>query len=162
MLLYVYWDYSNIYIEAQNIAAATEKERYGDDVSYRLRLDFHNLMRLVRRDRAITKAVAAGSVPPEMREVWVQLEKEGVQTQILDRRTTGGSECDLPDVKLQWEMFRDALRSPRPGTVALMTGDGSGWAHDKGFLPTLQTIREKNWKVEVASWEHSCNRYLKE
>ncbi|ETW92147.1 MAG: hypothetical protein ETSY2_54375 [Candidatus Entotheonella gemina] len=46
--LYVYWDYSNIFIEAQYIAQATEKQ-YGEDVGYRVRLDFKNLMQLLER-----------------------------------------------------------------------------------------------------------------
>ena len=41
LLLCIYWDYS---IEAQNIAAATENEEFGDDVWFRVRLDFRNLM----------------------------------------------------------------------------------------------------------------------
>ena len=39
VMLYIYWDYSNIFIEAQHIAQTTEKE-YGDDACYRVRLHF--------------------------------------------------------------------------------------------------------------------------
>ena len=87
--LYVYWDYSNIFIEVQYIAQATEKQ-YGEDVGYRVRLDFKNLMQLIRKDRQVIKAVAAGSVPPEMKEVWKQLQMEGVRTEIIDRSRRGG------------------------------------------------------------------------
>ena len=83
-----------IFIEVQYIAQATEKQ-YGEDVGYRARLDFKNLMRLIRKDSQVIKAVAAGSVLPEMKEVWKQLQMEGVRIKIIDRSRMGGtmSEC---------------------------------------------------------------------
>ena len=45
----------NIYIEAQHIVQNTEKEEYGDDVGYQVRLDFKNLMQPVQEDRKVVK-----------------------------------------------------------------------------------------------------------
>ena len=64
--VFIYWDNSNIYISATEIAA----EREGPDARYRLRLHFRNLLRLASADRPIESAIAVGSVPPELRNVW--------------------------------------------------------------------------------------------
>ena len=58
-------------------------------------------------------------------------------------------------------MLHDAI-SMTPGTVIFLTGDGAEWAHGKGFLPTLQAMKQSRWKIELISWESSCNRWLKE
>lgn len=160
--IYVYWDYSNIYIEAQHIAQEKEATKYGEDVGFRVRLDFKNLMQLVRKDRKVRKAVAAGSVPPEMRDVWRQLQQEGVQTEIIDRSRMGGAEHNLPDMMLQWQMLYDLANADQPATVILLTGDGAGWDLGRGFLPTLRSMKRKGWSVELYSWERSCNQRLKE
>ena len=82
--IYIYWDHSNIFVEAQNVAEEIDND-LGEDVWKRVRIDFHNLLTLAHENRKVCKAVAAGSVPPEMKAVWKKLEAEGVQTEILDR-----------------------------------------------------------------------------
>ena len=75
VLVYVYWDHSNIMLEAQNIAQETESAELGVDVGRRLHLDFHNLLLLAHENIPLVKAVAAGSVPPEMETMWNRLEQ---------------------------------------------------------------------------------------
>ena len=72
--VFVYWDNSNIFISAQE--AATERE--GDAVRYRVRLHFRHLMELACAGRDIERAIAVGSIPPELRHVWNRLENEGI------------------------------------------------------------------------------------
>ena len=69
VLVYLYFDHSNIVIEARNIAHETEREELWGDVARRLRLDFHNLLLLAHENRPLAKVVAAGSVPPDMQRV---------------------------------------------------------------------------------------------
>ena len=109
----------------------------------------------------VAKAVAAGSVPPEMKEVWENLRSSGVRTEIIDRRETGNAERELPDLHLQREMLLDALLN-KPGTVVLLTGDSAGWAYNKGFLPVLKGMKQRGWHIEVLSWSHSCNTWLRQ
>ncbi len=63
----IYWDNSNIFHEAQRLA---EEQEDGLDARYRVRIHFANLLRLAHADRPVQKAVAAGSLPPEMRQLW--------------------------------------------------------------------------------------------
>ena len=75
----------------------------------------------------------------------------------------GGSERNVPDLYLQREMFRDALQMHKtPGTVVLLTGDGAGYYQGKGFLDVLEVLERAGWKIELLSWDRSCNVRLRE
>jgi hypothetical protein len=121
------------------------------------------MMELACEKRKVAKAVAVGSVPQEMKKVWKQMEEQGIRTEVIDRSEMGGSEKDLPDLKLQREMLLDGMTNHKtPWTVVLLTGDGAGWAYGKWFLPTLKGMKEGGWNIELISWSQSCNRWLRE
>ena len=80
--VFVYWDNSNVFHEAQRLA----EEREGTPgARYLVRIHFENLLRLAEAGRPLAKAVAAGSVPPEMRQLWNRMENRGVQVRLFDR-----------------------------------------------------------------------------
>ena len=145
VLVYVYWDHSNSFIEAQNIADEIEREKLGDDISR----------------MTVAKAVEAGSVPPEVRDHWKRMERQGIRTEVIDRNNYGGRERDVPDTILQREMLADACIN-EPATVILLTGDGAGWNVRKGFMNTLQCMKKRGWEVELLSWYQSCNARLRQ
>ena len=156
--VFIYWDNSNIYISAREIAA----EREGGDARYRLRLHFRNLLYLACADRPIERAIAVGSVPPELRHVWTRLENEGVNVELSERGALHGTEQGV-DQKLQSNMLRDALDyNGDPGIAVLLTGDGSGFYDGVGFHADLERMHRKRWRIEVLSWTYSCNRRMKE
>ena len=87
--VFVYWDNSNIFHEAQRLA----EEREGTPgARYLIRIHFENLLRLAEAGRPLAKAVAAGSVPPEMRQLWNRMENRGVQVRLFDRGERGRGE----------------------------------------------------------------------
>ena len=156
--VFIYWDNSNIYISATEIAA----EREGPDARYRLRLHFRNLLRLASADRPIESAIAVGSVPPELRNVWTRLENAGVKVELSERGALHGAEQGV-DQKLQANMLRNALDyNGDPGIAVLLTGDGSGFYDGVGFHADLERMHRKGWRIEVLSWTYSCNRRMKE
>lgn len=156
--VFIYWDNSTIYISAREIAA----EREGGDARYRLRLHFRNLLYLACADRPIERAIAVGSVPPELRHVWTRLENEGVNVELSERGALHGTEQGV-DQKLQSNMLRDALDyNGDPGIAVLLTGDGSGFYDGVGFHADLERMHRKRWRIEVLSWTYSCNRRMKE
>ena len=156
--VFIYWDNSNIFISAQEVAM----EHEGDAVRYRVRLDFHHLLELVRAGREIEHAVAVGSIPPELRHVWNRLENEGVTVQLLERGALQGREQGV-DQTLQIAMMRDAFDyNGDPGIAVLLTGDGSGFDDGVGFHADLERMRNRGWRIEVLSWRHSCNRRMRE
>lgn len=143
--VFIYWDNSNIFISAQQVAI----EREGESARYRMRIHFQNLLKLARADRLIEHAIAVGSIPPELRHVWNRMENEGVTVQLLERA-------------LQTAMLRDAFDyNGNPGIAVMLTGDGSGFDDGVGFHADLERMRRRGWRVEVLSWRHSCNRAMR-
>ena len=150
--VFIYWDNSNIFISAQQAAAAIE----GDAVRYRVRLDFRYLLELAAAGRDIEHAIAAGSIPPELRHVWNRLENQGVTVWLIESAA-------LPVPALQTAMLRDGLDyKENPGIAVLLTGDGAGFADGVGFHADLERMRRRGWRIEVLSWRHSCNRRMRE
>ena len=156
--IFIYWDNSNIFISAQAVAVAEE----GETARFRVRINFANLLHLVRSGREIERAVAVGSIPPELRGVWNRLENEGVTVQLLERGSLHGREQGV-DQMLQTHMLRDALDyNGNPGTTVLLTGDGSGFADGVGFHADIERMHRKGWGIEVWSWRDSCARRMRE
>lgn len=157
--VFIYWDNSNIFHGAQNLARELNGE---EDAHFRLRIEFRNLYRLASADRTATKALAAGSIPPQMRTLWNVLEGQGVRVRLFDRGGTERPEQDVPDLMLQNAMMRDAVKNrDNPGTVVLLTGDGSGYDEGHGFYMTLEDMHTMGWQVELLSWEHTCHQRMR-
>jgi len=155
--VFIYWDNSNIFHEAQRLAE--ERGDEGPNARYRARIHFDSMLRLAHADRPIERAVAAGSVPPEMRQLWNRLESVGVEASLFDR----GSQ-DTPDRILQLQMLRDAvdcLDCDSPGIAVLLTGDGAGYLQGAGFHRTLERMHRRGWRVEILSWERSTNQRMR-
>ena len=115
--VFVYWDNSNVFHEAQRLA----EEREGTPgARYLVRIHFENLLRLAEAGRPLAKAVAAGSVPPEMRQLWNRMENRGVDVRLFDRGEKDRGEQEVPDRWLQLCMLEDGWdNNGNPGIVAL-------------------------------------------
>ena len=156
--VFIYWDNSNIFVSVQEVAA----EREGAGARRRVRIDFRNMLELAHAGREIEHAVAVGSIPPELRHFWNRLENLGVTVQLLERGAMGGREQGV-DQALQVAMLRDmADYNGDPGIVAMLTGDGAGFADGVGFHADLERMRRRGWRIEVISWRYSCNRRMRE
>ena len=157
--VFIYWDNSNIFHEAQRLA---EEREDGADARYRIRINFEGMLRLAHAGRDVGHAVAAGSVPPEMRQLWNRLEGRGVEVQLFDRGSPGRGEQDMPDRLLQLRMLEDALdHNGDPGIAVVLTGDGAGYLEGAGFHSTLERMHRRGWRVEILSWAHSCNQRMR-
>ena len=155
--VFIYWDNSNIFISARDAAV----EREGSDARYRVRIDFRSMLELARAGRSVQRAVAVGSVPPELRHVWNRLEGEGVTVQLLERGALEGREQGVDSV-LQTEMLRDGYdHNGDPGIAVLLTGDGAGFLDGAGFHADLERMHGRGWRIEVISWRHSCSNRMR-
>lgn len=156
--VFIYWDNSNIFHEAQRLA---EEREEGEGVRYRVRINFDNLLRLAQADRPLQKALAVGPVPPEMRQLWNRVESKGAETRLFDHGLDRG-EQEVPDQLLKLQMLEDALDyNGTPGIVVLLTGDGAGYSEGAGFHSTLEKMHKRGWQVEILSWAHSCNQRMR-
>lgn len=157
--VFIYWDNSSIFIEAQRQAAERE---VGLDTQNRVRVHFENLFRLAHADRQIERAVVAGSVPPEVHQLWNRVEGLGVSVELFDRGHPERGEQEYPDRFLQLRMLEDALDfNGDPGIVVLLTGDGAGYLEGSGFHSTLERMHKRNWRVEILSWSHAVNSRMR-
>ena len=157
--VFIHWDNSNIFHEAQRLA---EEGAGGANARYRVRINFDNLLRLAHADRPMQRAIAAGSVPPELRQLWNRMESNGVEVQLFDRGSPERGEQEMPDRLLQLRMLEDALDfNGDPGIVVLLTGDGAGYLEGAGFHSTLERMHRRGWRVEILSWAHSCNQRMR-
>ena len=155
--VFIYWDNSNIFISAREVAA----EREGRDARYRVRIDFRNMLTLASAGRPVEHAVAVGSIPPELRHVWNRLEGEGVTVQLFERGAIGGREQAV-DHALQTAMLRDGYdHNGSPGIAVLLTGDGEGFHDGVGFQADLDRMFSRGWRIEVISWRHSCSNRMR-
>ena len=156
--VFIYWDNSNIFMSAQEIAA----EREGENTRSRVRIHFRNLLELAHAGRPIHRAIAVGSIPPALRHVWNRLENEGVTIHLLERGALHGREQGV-DQALQTYMLRDTVDyNGDPGIAVILTGDGAGFADGVGFHADLERMHRKEWRIEVLSWRHSCSRRMRE
>lgn len=156
--VFIYWDNSNIFISAKDVAV----QREGEGARPRIRIHFRNLLELARAARPIERALAVGSVPPELRTVWNSLENEGIEVRLLERGSLTGGEQGV-DQLLQTQMLRDGYDfNGTPGTAILLTGDGRGFSEGAGFHADLERMRGRGWRIEVLSWRHSCARKMRE
>ena len=155
---FIYWDHSNIFIGAQ----ALTEEREGYDARFRTRVHFRNMLDLARAGRPVEKALAASSVPPELRSLWNRMEAEGVKVSLFDRGESARGEQEWPDRVLQTQMLRDSLDyNGDPGIVVLLTGDGKGFYDGVGFHADVERMHRKGWRVEILSWGNSCSQRMR-
>ena len=95
--VFIYWDNSNIFHEAQRLAPEREES---PGARYLVRINFDAMLRLARAGREVRHAVAVGSIPPEMRHLWNRLEHSGVEA-LFDRGAPERGEQEMPDRLLQ-------------------------------------------------------------
>ena len=157
--VFIYWDNSNIFHEAQRLA----EERNGlTEAKYRVRIHFDNLLKLAQAgdERNLKSAFAAGSIPPDLQNLWNRMENLGIEVHIFDRVSAGLGEQQVPDSVLQLRMVQNALKY-RPGIAVLLTGDGAGYREGQGFHTTLELLHDNGWGIEVLSWKYSCKRQMR-
>ena len=153
LCVYVYWDNSNIFLGARDVAEHLEHDV--PNIRMRVRVDFRKLLLLAHDERPLKRTVAAGSIPPAMEELWHRLANDGkVHVDLFNRH--GYDEQGVPDTVLQWEILLNAINIKPPGVMVLLTGDGAGY-QGKGFLKVLKSVHHLGWKVELLAWRWSCN-----
>ena len=131
----IFWDNSNIFIPAQDVA----KERDGAIVGRDLRIEFAALLELARAGRRVVAGVCVGSLPPELNALWERLKEAGVNVELFERGHESGREQAV-DQALQVHMLRAAL-DMEPAVAVLLTGDGAGAHEGRGFFADLCVFR---------------------
>lgn len=154
--VYIFWDNSNIFVSAQDVA----ERRDGVLQRHAVRLQFDHLYYLAAMGRTVVRTFVVGSIPPEVR-VWARLqESTGAEIELQERGEFSGGEQGV-DAALQVQMLRALADEDEPCVAVLLTGDGAGYLDGVGFHADLERMQRKRWGIEVLSWDHSCNQRLK-
>ena len=154
--VYIFWDNSNIFISAQDVAERKE----GVMDRHAIRLQFDQLYHLAAMGRNVIRTFVVGSIPPEVR-VWARLRQStGAVIDLQERGEYSGGEQSV-DAALQVQMLRALADEDEPCVAVLLTGDGAGYLDGVGFHADLERMQRKGWGIEVLSWDHACNHRLK-
>lgn len=155
--IYLFWDNSNVFISAKTVAEKME----GITVRESIRISFENLFKLALAGRSLGKAFVVGSIPPELKDVWDEIERRtGIKPELYERGKESGREQGL-DQCLQVHMLRAINDNQTPQIAVLMTGDGAGYDDGVGFHADLERMSKAGWGIEVVTWGTSCRKALK-
>ena len=125
----------------------------GNNVQYRVKLHYEHLLQLAVAGRTVRQAVAAGSVPPELKHLWSKFRALGIQVKLFERH-----DRNVLDVLLQRAMYQDLVRN-QPSTCVLIRGiDEEG----EGFLSVLKDLQNNGWNVKILSWRQFLAHKLRQ
>jgi len=141
--VHLFWDNSNIYIPAQEVATSKE----GPLASKAARIEFENLQKIAVAGRNLGSAICVGSVPPELAGLWDRLRGSGVKVELFERGASSGKEQGV-DQCLQVHMLRAGLDSMDPQIAVLLTGDGSGYADGVGYHSDIERLQKRGWELK--------------
>jgi hypothetical protein len=150
--VHIFWDNSNLFARMQE--TCDDRDGGGLEPGHRLdaRINFRAMFEFARAGRTVEKAVAAGSIPPDLKALWVRLGKVGMIVDLQERGAQSGKEIAV-DEALELEMLKSVLDRDKPAVAVLVSGDG-------GFRPTLDRMLNAGWGVEVLSFSKGFSSKL--
>lgn len=162
MKSYTYIDNSNVFIEAQRVAAVKSNmaadifdamDRRVFDFSYKL--DYGKLYEYFcgENQSEIGCAKLWGSPPPSD-SFWIMVEKKGFEVVTYDRNAAGKEK--KVDVAIAHAITKDAytIIDKQNSEIVLVSGD-------KDYVPVIEDLKEGGYRVVVVFWEHAAKE-LKE
>ena len=155
MSVNVFWDNSNIWLVGRSVCSTKEPN---DENAFRIH--FTNLFDFAVNGRTVDYAFLGGSEPPENDDLWKRFQTLGIDVTRQQRSISGGEVA--VDESIHLAMANRILDCEQPETIVLLTGDGSQYQNDKGFIKQLERAKKHGWAIEVVSWDAGCNRYLRQ
>jgi hypothetical protein len=162
MVLFVYVDNSNVWIEGQHVQAAriglaadpldAARRRITAKWSY----DFGRLYeRVCPPAEQIGRSILFGSCPPANDSLWDRAWAQGFEVKVFDRNAANKQK--RVDTSLTTLMVADCFEHMKPerhDMTVLVAGDGD-------FIPPVQQVQKRGLKVRVFFWSHGTSRQLR-
>jgi len=150
--VHIFWDNSNVFARAQD----TCDDRQGGGIEpgehTNVRINFRGMFEFARAGRSVEKAVAIGSVPPDLAELWEKLGNVGMVVGLQERGAQSGKEVAV-DEALKLAMLESVIDREPPAVAVLLSGDG-------GYRSTLDRLLKRGWGVEVLSFSKGLSPKL--
>lgn len=164
MVLFVYVDNSNVWIEGQRVSAV--KRGYATSVQdamsrgivdHTWNYDFGRLYELCCPSTAqIGRSILFGSRPPANDSLWEMARRDGFEVRVFDRNFRN-KEKEV-DVSLATTMLEDSYEfmSPNRGDRAVLV------AGDRDYVPTVQSLQKRQLSTIVVFWSHALSKDLRD
>lgn len=165
MVLFVYVDNSNVWIEGMRVSAvrkglakspADAMQRKITDHAWAY--DFGRLYEAICPDTAqIGRSSLFGSRPPANDSLWALAERAGFEVSVFDRSIHTGKEKQV-DSAISTQMLDDSyqhMKAERGDRVVLLSGD-------LDYLPPVESLKNRGLPTTVVFWEHATARDLRE
>jgi uncharacterized LabA/DUF88 family protein len=162
MVLFVYVDNSNVWIEGQHIEAvrlglaADPPDAARRRITSRWSYDFGRLYDLAcPPEEQIGRSILFGSRPPPNDSLWERARAEGFEVKVFDRNAANKEK--QVDTSLATLMVEDCFKYMRPerhDKAVLVAGDGD-------FIPPVRSVQSRGLKVRVVFWRHGTSRELR-
>jgi hypothetical protein len=163
MVLFVYVDNSNVWIEGRRASAiqkglartayeAKTKDITDPDWTY----DFGRLYELACPDGSkVGRAKLFGSRPPQNDSLWQLARENGFEVEVFDR-SAGGREKEV-DTGIVTTMLEDSfapyMQAERGDKAVLLAGD-------RDYVPALKSLKGRGFGTRVVFWDHATSRDL--
>lgn len=110
------------------------------------------MLEFARAGRVVEKAVAIGSIPPDLKSLWEKLGRVGMVVGLQERGAESGKEIAV-DEALKLEMLMSVVDREPPAVAVLLSGDG-------GYRSILDRMLKRGWGVEVLSFSKGLSPKL--
>jgi uncharacterized LabA/DUF88 family protein len=163
MVLFVYVDNSNVWIEGQHVQAvrlglaADPADAARRRITPRWAYDFGRLYELACPPaEQIGRSILFGSRPPPNDSLWERARAEGFEVKVFDRNAANKEkQVDTSLATLMVEDCYQYMKPERHDMAVLVAGDGD-------FIPPVRSVQGRGLKVRVAFWRHGTSRELRE
>lgn len=163
MVLFVYVDNSNVWIEGMRISAVRKGLATSTDDAMTRRItdqswayDFGRLYEAVCPDTAkIGRSSLFGSRPPQNDSLWHLAREKGFEVCVFDRNFSNKEkEVDAAITTTILEDSYEHMRSDRGDRVVLVAGD-------RDYVPPIESLKRRGIPTSVVFWSHATAKDLR-
>lgn len=164
MVLFVYVDNSNLYIEGMRVSAvqrglvpSVQEAMALHTVDHDWSYDFGKLYQAICPDTAqIGRSALFGSRPPANDSLWEMARVEGFEVTTFDRNFANHEkEVDVAISTLLMEDSYEHMQATRGDRAVLVSGD-------RDYVPTVKSLARRGLPTTVVFWDHATARLLRE
>lgn len=165
MIVFVYVDNSNVWIEGRRASAVARglapsfQDAFDDGiVDPEWAYDFGRLYELACPvDCQVGRTLLLGSRPPENDSLWDRARDASFEVEVYDRNASNKEK--QVDTGLATRLLADSYRFMEARvpdvTAVLVSGDGD-------YVPPIKDLQDRGIKVRVVFWSHAVSRELRE